>query len=99
MIEDVENFKSDLGIEVLGNSFEIIVFEQRRIKIYQARPSQDVSPHVAAEIVTLRFGALSGIAIRRIKSVGWRRWYPEAPGFDIVVGIPWIDRCVASRTR
>src|SRR5882672_12607583 len=50
MIQDIENFKPDLGIEGLGNFSDVIVLEQRRIEVYQAGPSQDVAPYVAPEI-------------------------------------------------
>src|SRR6266403_1865615 len=38
MIQDIENFKPDLGIEGLGNFSDVIVLEQRRIEVYQPGP-------------------------------------------------------------
>lgn len=87
-IKEIENFKPELGVEGLGNFPERIVLEQRRIQVYQAWPTQDVAPHVTPEIETLRFSALSGIAIRRVKGIGWSSGYREAVGIEVVVGVP-----------
>jgi hypothetical protein len=97
-IENIKNLEPKLCIEGLGNPAEVVVLEQIRIEVYQAWPSQDVSPRITPEVETLRFGALSRIAIRRVKRVGWRSRYREAlGGFDVVGGISWIGRGITTR--
>jgi len=43
-IQDIENFKPQLGIKGLGNSFEGIVLEQRRIKFTKPGPRRMLRP-------------------------------------------------------
>ena len=51
MIQDIENFKPDLGIEGLGNFSDVVVFEDRKVQIHKARSDQDVATGIAKEVV------------------------------------------------
>ena len=47
MIEHVEEFRSELNVEALRNLLDLIVFEQRKIKVPKAGTDQAVSAPIS----------------------------------------------------
>ena len=57
MIENVEHFSPELDVEIFRDFPDVVVLENREIKIYETRSGQDVAARVAAQIETLRWSA------------------------------------------
>ena len=49
MIQDVEKLRPELRIEGVGNSLDVVVFEYRKIKVYQSRAYERVPTEIAAQ--------------------------------------------------
>ena len=49
VIQQVEKFRPELHIEGVGNSLDVVVFEYRKIEVYQSRADQCVPTKVAAQ--------------------------------------------------
>src|SRR5665213_4339914 len=91
MIQNIENFHPELGIKVLGNSFDVVVLEEREIKVHQARPNDDIATGVASQIKT-RWKSVTGVAVRGVKSGCRGRRDREALCLDVIFDIPWVNQ-------
>ncbi len=92
MIQNVEDFRSELNVESFGNALDVIVLEQREVQRCHARTNQNVtsciSPKVEAWQSWKPTGSVKsrilGVVDRdlvavRVNQTGWHR---------IAVGIP-----------
>src|SRR5580692_2199886 len=99
MIQDVKNLRAKLHVKCFGDFRDVIVFEHREVQVGYSRSNQDVSPGITTQVETLqqRGVALSGIAIRIIESLIWRRRNRKALSLDVIAWIPRIGKRSAAR--
>ncbi len=72
MIKNVENLHAELNVEILGDSADVIVFEDREIETGHTGAGQNIASGIAAEIVALKGG--------RIDRAAEARWSGTAVG-------------------
>ena len=108
MIQNIEELRPELYIEVLRNPFDVIVLKQREIQVRGPRPDQNIAAGIAPQIQALaerRIANSAGAECRvraaqrrrsdRGEERGRRRRNREALGLDVVVGISGIDKRIA----
>src|ERR1700733_9593667 len=74
----------------------MVVLDQRVIEIGEARPGQDITPGIAAQ-VDARWIAETRIAVLRVERLRWRRGHREAFCLYIVVGVSRVNQRTAAR--
>ena len=99
MIQDVKNLRAKLHVKCFGDFPDVIVFEHREVQVGYSGTNQDVSTGITTQIEALQQCgvALSGIAIRIIESLIWRRRNPKALSLDVIARIAWIRKRSAAR--
>src|ERR1700730_12519053 len=69
----------------------MVVLDQRVVEIGEARPGQDITPGIAAQ-VDARWIAETRVAVLRIGRLRWRRGKREAFRLYVVVGISRVHQ-------
>src|SRR5258708_35994760 len=54
-VENIEEFRSKLHIEGVGNSFDVIVLEYAKIEIQQSRTNHSVAAKIASQVDRIRY--------------------------------------------
>src|SRR6266404_3160076 len=83
MVQQIEELGSELNIEGVRDSLDLVVLQQRRIEIYESRTDQRVPPQIAAQ----RDGIWHGEALR-FDVVVWSPWLTSElqPGAETKFG-------------
>ena len=98
MVQDVKYLGAELHVEVLRDAPDVVVLEDGKIQIGDARADQDVSARIAAEVEALQVGKIPALTIIRSKKGSIRRsGHGKALGLNVVIGIPGIRQGLASR--
>ena len=108
MIEAVKDFRPELHVEGLRDSWDAVILEHGEIKIGDAWTDQDIAPRIPAEVKTCQRRDVGGerpayagwlcIAIRRPKLGVGRGGNGEALRLDVIVGVPWMSECLTAGT-
>src|SRR5712691_5755538 len=104
VIENIEDFRSELNVESFGNALDVIVLEQREVQRGDAGAEQNVAAGIAAQVETCRErnrradAWWQGIAILvpkcHVGSCGDRKAF----GLDVMSGIARIREGLATRS-
>jgi len=70
VVDNVKKFRPELYVEHIGDFFDVIVFEEREIKIHQSRTDNSVPAEISPQVQAERKRKMR-IAIRGVKR---RRW-------------------------
>src|SRR5229473_8296966 len=105
-VEDVEEFCSKLNSERVGDALDVVVLEERKIEVQQARADQrvaaQVTPQIQASPRVRRGVARHGINVDYVNAIGcdgWRgRRNAEALRLNIVKRIARIHESAAAGT-
>src|SRR6266851_9406223 len=106
MIENIEHLDAELDVEVLGDSLDVVVLENREVQTRNTRADQDIAAGISAQVETLQRSGVYGtsdarwlgITIRIPKrGVGSGR-DAEALSLDVVARIAGICKHAASRS-
>ena len=105
MIQNIENFRPELNIEVFRNLLKTNVFENREIQLCCTRANQDVPARIATKIETpqisrrqgLSHSGRSRVAIRIEESLAGCEGDRETFGFYVGIDIAWVDERRTSR--
>src|SRR5581483_10935964 len=110
MIQDVEKLGTELHIESLRDTANVVVLEQGEIQLGDARARNNIPPRIAAQVVAVRKHGCDWRPIRWLsagrelvairlppRKIG-RCWDAKAVRLDVVVRIPRIGQGPASRT-
>src|SRR5258706_8098120 len=97
MVQDVKYLGSELHVEVLRDAPDVVVLEDGKVQVGDARTRQDISARIAAEVEALQIGEISALTIVRGKKSSVRRsGHGKALGLNVVIGIPGICKRLAS---
>src|ERR1700676_3895188 len=101
MVQDIKELGPKLNVEGFRNSRNEVVFEDRKIDVYQARPYQRIPPVIAKQVhAGIRDCGARGIESGLTQS-GERSRYnrrAETLQLDVVSDTAGIDRVVAFRS-
>src|ERR1700730_6699568 len=100
MIQNIEELRPELYIEVLRHPFDVIVLKQREIQVRGPRPDQSITSGIAPQIQALakcRIAYSTGAEGRvraaqrgrsdRGEERGWRRGIAKHLGVEVVRGV------------
>src|SRR5882757_295954 len=98
MVQDVKDLGAELHVEVLRDTPDVVILEDGKVQVGDARTRQDISARIAAEVKALQIGEISALTIVRGKKSSVRRsGHGKALGLNVVVGISGIRQGLASR--
>ena len=80
VIDYVEELGAELDVEGIGNSLDVVVFENGEIQLRQPRPDQDIPAQIALQIGTINLTGRQRGAVRKInarirKRCRYRGWH------------------------
>ena len=86
MVQHIEELRPKLNIEILGDAADVIVLEEREVKIGQAWANHDVAACIASDVEALQVVNIAQklIAICRPESRVRRSRYRKAGCLDVV---------------
>src|SRR5258706_5733759 len=105
VIENIEDFRSELNVESFGNALDVIVLKQGEIQRGHARTNQYVAAGIAAKVETQRGGNRApdarryGIAILVPKCHVGSCGHSKTFGLDVMAGIARIRPGLAARSN